>query len=84
LKTARELGVEVVAYAQLGKTSSQEWLRAETISERKICAKISPILGGNFGGNLKLVEGLALVAKENGCTPGQLALAWILAQGDGK
>lgn len=37
----------------------------------------------NFAGNLRLVEGVEILAKEKGCTPGQLALAWVLAQGEG-
>jgi aryl-alcohol dehydrogenase-like predicted oxidoreductase len=37
--------------------------------------------GGNFAQNLALVERLEAIAGEKGCTPGQLALAWVLAQG---
>lgn len=37
----------------------------------------------NFGHNLKIVDALAEIAKAKGCTPGQLALAWCLAQGEG-
>jgi aryl-alcohol dehydrogenase-like predicted oxidoreductase len=36
----------------------------------------------NFPKNLKLVDGLVNLAKKKGCTPGQLTLAWLLAQGD--
>jgi len=38
----------------------------------------------NFADNLKLVDALAAIAKGKGCTPGQLSLAWVLAQGPGK
>jgi len=38
--------------------------------------------GAAFGGNLKLVESIRALASAKGCTPGQLALAWVLAQGD--
>lgn len=40
--------------------------------------------GENFPQNLKLVEAFKEMAKEKGCTPGQLALAWVMAQGDGR
>ena len=38
----------------------------------------------NFASNLKLVEGFGILAKAKGCTTSQLALAWVIAQGDGK
>jgi aryl-alcohol dehydrogenase-like predicted oxidoreductase len=38
----------------------------------------------NFAGNLRLVEIFENMAKEKGCTSSQVALAWVLAQGDGK
>jgi aryl-alcohol dehydrogenase-like predicted oxidoreductase len=38
--------------------------------------------GENFHKNLDLVEKVAALAKQKGCTPGQLALAWVMAQGD--
>ena len=36
----------------------------------------------NFPKNLKLVDALIAISKQKGCTPGQLTLAWLLAQGD--
>jgi aryl-alcohol dehydrogenase-like predicted oxidoreductase len=38
--------------------------------------------GENFNKNLDLVTKIEVIAKEKGCTPSQLALAWVLAQGD--
>lgn len=38
----------------------------------------------NFAGNLRMVEALEGLAKEKGCSVGQLALAWVMAQGDGE
>jgi aryl-alcohol dehydrogenase-like predicted oxidoreductase len=38
----------------------------------------------NFEGNLKLVEIFENMAKEKGCTSSQVALAWVLSQGDGR
>ena len=39
-------------------------------------------MGDNFAKNLELVDQVRTLAAEKGCTPGQLALAWVLAQGD--
>ena len=39
-------------------------------------------MGDNFARNLDLVAEVRKLAAEKGCTPGQLALAWVLAQGD--
>ena len=38
-------------------------------------------MGANFDRNLELVEAVAAMAQDKGCTPAQLALAWVLAQG---
>jgi len=46
---------------------------------RKYSPRFSP---ENFPKNLKLVDALVQIAKRKGCTPGQLTLAWLLAQGD--
>jgi aryl-alcohol dehydrogenase-like predicted oxidoreductase len=85
LKTARELGVKIVAYSPLGRGFLTGTIKSrddfDEMDMRRIQARFSE---ENFGDNLKLVEALSSVAKEKGCTPGQLALAWVLAQGDGK
>ncbi|HTV03218.1 MAG TPA: aldo/keto reductase, partial [Luteitalea sp.] len=39
-------------------------------------------MGANFAKNLELVDAVAAMAQDKGCTPAQLALAWVLAQGD--
>jgi len=85
LKTARELGVKIVAYAPLGKGFLTGTIKSRDDFGEKDARRMFPRFSEeNFGGNLRLVEGLAEVAKEKGCTPGQLVLAWILAQGDDK
>jgi aryl-alcohol dehydrogenase-like predicted oxidoreductase len=85
LKTARELDVKIIAYSPLGRGFLTGTIKSrddfDEMDRRRMFPRFSE---ENFGDNLKLVEALASVAKEKGCTPGQLALAWVLAQGDGK
>ncbi|KAF4624023.1 hypothetical protein G7Y89_g14152 [Cudoniella acicularis] len=83
LETARELGVKIVAYSPLGKGFLTGTIRSRDDFDEKDVRKQFPRFSEeNFGGNLKLVEGLEGMAKEKGCTTSQLALAWVLAQGD--
>jgi aryl-alcohol dehydrogenase-like predicted oxidoreductase len=82
LPTLRELGIAFVAYSPLGRS----WLTGRVGSLGDIPSddrrRDHPrFLEANFGKNLELVRRLEPLAKEQGCTPGQLALAWLLAQG---
>jgi aryl-alcohol dehydrogenase-like predicted oxidoreductase len=82
LPTLRELGITFVAYAPLGRS----WLTGQVGSAGDIPSddrrRDHPrFQEANFGKNLELVRRLEPIAKEKGCTPGQLALAWLLAQG---
>ena len=83
LKTTRELGISTVAYSPLGRG-----FLTGAISKRSDLAtndfrQNSPRFQGEaFDRNLELVARVSEVAVEVGCTPGQLALAWVLAQGD--
>ncbi len=83
LKTCRELGVAVVAYSPLGRGFvTGQYKSPDDFEEgdfRKFAPRFSP---ENFPKNLKLVDELVELAKKKGCTPGQLTLAWLLAQGD--
>ena len=82
LKTARELGVKIIAYSPLGRG-----FLTNTIKSRKDFDEGDNRLNHprfseeHFEENLKLVNVLADIAQKKGCTPGQLALAWVLAQG---
>ena len=83
LPTLRELGIGFVPYSPLGRG----FLTGELKSFEDFAAddyrRQSPrFQGDNFISNLKLVEKIATVATHKGVTPGQLALAWVLAQGD--
>jgi len=82
LPTLRELGIGFVAYSPLGRSL----LTASTKTAADIPAddrrRDHPRFHGeNLQKNLDLVKPLLDMAQQKGCTPGQLALAWLLAQG---
>lgn len=85
LKTARELGVKIVAYSPLGRGFLTGSIKSRDDLDESDNRRNHPRFSDeHFKDNLKLVETLSAIAKEKGCTPGQLSLAWVLAQGDGK
>lgn len=83
LDTVRELGIGFVAYSPLGRgfltakitgldqLPKDDWRRGMPRFEQE-----------NFRRNIDLVEKISALAANKGCTPAQLALAWVLAQGD--
>jgi aryl-alcohol dehydrogenase-like predicted oxidoreductase len=81
LATCRELGVGFVAYSPLGRGFlTGEFKRFEDFPADDY-RRFSPrFQGENFQKNLELVRGIEEIAKEKGCKPAQLALAWVLAQ----
>jgi len=83
LPTVRELGIGFVAYSPLGRGFLTG--RFKTIDDlpRDDWRRTNPrFQGENFQKNLKLAEEVKAIAQEKHCTPSQLALAWLLAQGD--
>jgi len=79
--TTRELGIGFVAYSPLGRgflTGAIQTL--DDVDGRR--ASHPRFQGENFARNRELVGKIEAVAKEKGCTPAQLTLAWLLAQGD--
>ena len=83
LKTCRELGVAIVCYSPLGRGMLGGKIRSPDDLEANDFRRMAPRFSKeNFPKNLQLVDKLAALAKKKGCTPGQLTLAWILAQGD--
>jgi aryl-alcohol dehydrogenase-like predicted oxidoreductase len=83
LPALREMGIGLVAYSPLGRG----FLTGQITSPEDLAAddfrRTSPrFMGENFARNLQLVERIKEIAAEQNCTPGQLALAWVLAQGD--
>jgi len=83
LKTCRELGVAIVCYSPLGRGLLTGQYKSPDDFEENDFRRSQPRFSKeNFPKNLQLVDQLTAVAKKKNCTPGQLTLAWILAQGD--
>jgi len=82
LAVCRELGVTFVAYSPLGRGFlSGEFKRIEDLAADDYRRNAPRFQGENFQKNLELVARLRQIAEEKRCTPAQLALAWVLAQG---
>src|SRR5437899_7522234 len=83
LPAIRELGVGFVAYSPLGRGFlTGQIKRPEDIQEGDWRKNHPRFQGEDFQKNLDLVTRVAALARKKRCTPGQLALAWLLAQGD--
>jgi aryl-alcohol dehydrogenase-like predicted oxidoreductase len=83
LPTARELGIGLVPYSPLGRGFLTGEIRSIDDLAPDDFRRHSPrFTGANFARNLELVTRVEELAGERGCTPGQLALAWLLHQGD--
>jgi aryl-alcohol dehydrogenase-like predicted oxidoreductase len=83
LPTCRELGVGFVAYSPLGRGFLTGQIRTEEDFAPDDYRRTSPrFMGENFARNLELVERVFEIAAEKDVTPSQLALAWLLRQGD--
>ncbi len=84
LPTLRELGIGLVPFSPLGRgflTAAPK--RADEFAENDFRRSMDPRLQGeNFAANLKLTEVVRIVAREAHATPGQVALAWLLAQSE--
>lgn len=77
----RELGIGFVAYSPLGRGFLTGAIRTlEDVDGRR--AAHPRFQGDNFAHNRDLVHAIEVMAQEKGCTPAQLTLAWLLAQGD--
>jgi len=83
LATVRELGIGFVPYSPLGRGFLTGQIRSVDDFDPDDWRRTNPrFTGENFQRNLQLVDEIRRVAHEKGCTPAQLALAWVLAQGD--
>jgi aryl-alcohol dehydrogenase-like predicted oxidoreductase len=83
LPTVRELGIGFVAYSPLGRGFLTGRFKSFDDLAPDDYRRHSPrFQGENFEKNLRLVERVTEMANERGITPGQLALAWVLARGD--
>jgi aryl-alcohol dehydrogenase-like predicted oxidoreductase len=82
LQVCGELGIGFVPYSPLGRGFLTGRFRSIDDLDAKDFRRFSPrFQGGNFAKNLATVGKVEEIAKEKNCTPAQLALAWLLAQG---
>jgi aryl-alcohol dehydrogenase-like predicted oxidoreductase len=83
LPTVRRLGIGFVAYSPLGRGFLTGQIRSlDQLSADDFRANNPRFANGNFERNLRIVHAVEVVATEVGATPAQVALAWLLAQGD--
>ncbi|KAI5848817.1 putative aldo-keto reductase [Tricharina praecox] len=82
LEAARELGVTIIAYSPLGRgLLTGKYRSADDFPEGDFRRDVPRYNAENFPKNFKIVEDIEKIAKKKGCTPGQLTLAWVSAQG---
>ncbi|URL58798.1 aldo/keto reductase [Luteibacter flocculans] len=83
LAACREHGIALVAYSPLGRGFLTGAITKPDDFAEDDYRRINPrFTGDNFAKNLAIVERVRKFAATKGCTPGQLALAWVLAKGD--
>lgn len=83
LAACRELGITLVAYSPLGRGFLTGQIRSTADFAADDFRRLNPrFMGENFEKNLELVTKVQELARQKGCTAGQLALAWVMAQGD--
>ncbi len=81
--TTRDLGISFVAYAPLGRgLLTSDIADPATLADGDTRKRQPRYAGDNLAHNRALSQKVADIAKRKGCTPAQLALAWVLAQGD--
>ncbi|KAF9001661.1 NADP-dependent oxidoreductase domain-containing protein [Cyathus striatus] len=82
LKTCRELGIAVIAYSPLGRgLLTGQYKSPDDFEEGDFRTMIPRYSKENFPNILKLADGLAKIGKKHNATAGQVALAWLLSQG---
>jgi aryl-alcohol dehydrogenase-like predicted oxidoreductase len=83
LPTCRELGIGLVAYSPLGRGFLSGAIRSPDDLAEDDWRRMNPRFQGEaFEKNLELVRRIEVLAVAKGCTPSQLALAWVLARGN--
>lgn len=83
LPTCRELDIAFVPYSPLGRGFLTGQISSPDDFASNDFRRFAPrFQGENFAKNLELVAHIKAMAEEKGCTPAQLALAWVLAQGE--
>ena len=82
LKTLRELQISLVPYAPLARGLFSNVLDLNSLAEDDFRRTLPRSHGEHAENNARLVADFALLAKDKNCSPAQLALAWVLAQGN--
>jgi aryl-alcohol dehydrogenase-like predicted oxidoreductase len=83
LSTCRELGIGFVPFSPLGRGFLTGRFKAMAdLAEDDVRRTYPRFQSGNFETNMSLVHKIEEIARRKGCTPAQLALAWLLAKGD--
>ncbi|ACA15174.1 aldo/keto reductase [Methylobacterium sp. 4-46] len=83
LPLCRELGIAFVPYSPLGRGFLTGRIRSpDDLAPDDLRRNAPRFQGENFSRNLALVGAIEALAREKGCTPAQVALAWVLAQGE--
>lgn len=82
LNTIRELGIGLVAYSPLGRGFLTGKIKQfDDLAENDFRRHSPRFQGENFKKNFELVDKIKIIAENKNCTAGQIALAWVLAQG---
>jgi aryl-alcohol dehydrogenase-like predicted oxidoreductase len=82
LALCRKLGIGFVPYSPLGRGFlTGQIKKPDDLASDDYRRNTPRFQGDNFKKNFEIVEGIKQIAAEKGCTPAQLALAWVLAQG---
>ncbi|MFC7464985.1 aldo/keto reductase [Brachybacterium sp. GCM10030252] len=84
LPTLRDLGIGLVPYSPLGRGILTGAIDRSTLKDgdSRAAGRFPRFEGSALDANLELVARVRAIAERVGCTPGQLALAWVLAQGE--
>jgi aryl-alcohol dehydrogenase-like predicted oxidoreductase len=82
LQTTRELGISLVPYSPLARGLVTNTLNVDTLANDDFRRTLPRYQQENIANNNKLIREFAAFAATKGCTPAQLALAWVLAQGE--
>ncbi len=81
-QACRELGVCFVAFSPVGRGFLAGAIKESRFPANDFRRNVPRLTGDNFNRNLQLLEKTRVLAAEKHCTPAQLALAWVIAQGD--
>jgi len=82
LSTVRELGISLIPYSPLARGLVTNTLDVKSLDDTDFRKSLPRYQTENLDNNAKLIRGFAEIAQDKNCSPAQLALAWVLAQGE--